>query len=447
MIARRQYAQVRDALAHLPHADAAEVIDALDPNDAAVAFRLLPRENAADVFAEFESDRQERLIALLGEDAALRVIEDMAGDDQARLFDELPVEIARPIIARLSPADRRRVQAILGYGPETVGRIMTPDYVRVRPEWTVARALQHIRAWGRDAETVHWVYVIDHDQKLIDDLHIRRILLAPEDATIESLMDHEFIALNATDDREEAVRVMNRYDRTAMPVVDGLGLLVGIVTSDDVADVAEIEATEDIHKLGGLEALSDPYMSTGVLAMFKKRGVWLALLFVLQLLTIGVMSRFEGQLETAVILAVFVPMILSSGGNTGSQASSLIVRAIALSEVSIADWWRIVRREVLVGLALGSVLGVMGVGVVLCLWAVGMVETPYPGRVGVTVGTAVVGIVLWGTLIGSMLPLVLEKLGLDPAASSSPLVATIMDVSGLTIYFLVALTLLQGTVL
>ncbi|MEL6739920.1 MAG: magnesium transporter, partial [Planctomycetota bacterium] len=322
-----------------------------------------------------------------------------------------------------------------------------PDYVRVRPEWTVRRALEHIRQWGRDAETVHWVYVVDADRKLIDDLHIRRFLLADLDTTVEQLMDDEFVALHATDDREDAVRAMARYDRTALPVIDSLGLLVGIVTVDDVADVAEAEFTEDVHKLGGLEALDEPYMTTRFVAMVKKRGVWLVGLFALQLCTIFAMRIFEDELAKAVVLALFVPLIISSGGNTGTQAASLLVRALALNEVRFADWWAVARKELLTGLVLGSALGVLGLVTVVLLGTTGLVETEYLVRLGFVVGTSVVGIVIWGTLIGSLLPMLLDRMGLDPATSSSPLVATLMDVSGLTIYFAVALLLLRGTLL
>jgi magnesium transporter len=260
-------------------------------------------------------------------------------------------------------------------------------------------------------------------------------------------MDHEYLCLHATDDREQAVRMMNKYDRTALPVIDSLGLLVGIVTVDDVADVAEEEATEDVHKLGGLEALDQPYMATRFGEMIQKRGIWLAGLFLMQLCTIGVMSTFDEHLDRAVVLAVFVPLIISSGGNTGTQAASLLVRAIALGEVSFPDWWRVASKELRTGLVLGSVLGVLGVLTVLGLDAVGLVTSGHAGPLAFTVGTAVVGIVIWGTLIGSLLPILLQRIGLDPATSSSPLVATLMDISGLTIYFVLALLFLRGTLL
>ena len=245
----------------------------------------------------------------------------------------------------------------MGYAPESVGRLMTPDYVRVRPAWTVAQALDHIRRYGQDAETVHWVYVVDDRGALIDDLHIRSLLLADPEATIESLMDNTFISLGARDDREEAVRMMARYDRTALPVTDSAGHLLGIVTADDVADVAEEEATEDIQKLAGVQVLGEPYTSIRVWDMVRKRGFGLCLLFPAQVLTVAVLAFFEPQISEIVVLALFVPLIISSGGNTGTQASSLLIRAIALDEVSPGDWWRVLRKELWTGLALGLLLG------------------------------------------------------------------------------------------
>ena len=447
LIAQRAFRELRDAFEKLEAADVAEILEALELPDAAVAFRVLPRDEASEVFADFSAEEQQRLIDELGDERAQRVIESLDVDDRARLLDELPVEVAERIIRSLSPADRRVTQAILGYDEESVGRLMTPDFVRMRPEWTVEHALEHIRRYGKDAETVHWVYVIDEEQTLIDDIHIRQILLADPGRTIESIMDNEFIALNATDDREEAVRVMARYDRSAMPVVDGRGMLVGIVTVDDIADVAEEEFTEDIQKLGGMEALNTPYMNASFREMIKKRGGWLAGLFILQLATIGVMTFFDEQLNKAVVLALFVPLIISSGGNTGTQAASLLVRALALEEVAFKDWWRVARKELLTGLVLGSVLGGLGLLTVLALDMSGIAQTEYAWRLAFVVGTAVVAIVIWGTLIGSLFPIILHRLGIDPATSSSPLVATLMDVSGLTIYFVLALVVLRGTLL
>jgi len=447
LIDEQSYRELRDALGVMEPEDIADMIETLPPESGVIAFRVLPREVSGETFAALNQQAQESLLAELGTERSARVVELMDPDDRVALLDELPVEIASRLIAQFSPINRRVTQAILGYPQDSVGRLMTPDYVRVRKEWTVARAIEHIRKYGHNAETINWVFVVDHERKLIDDIHIRSIILADPDSTIEALMDDEYVVLYASDDQEEAVRVMNRYDRTALPVVDSLGLLVGIVTADDVADVAEEEFTEDVQKLGGMEALDAPYMTSPVMSMFKKRGGWLAGLFLMQIFTISIMGFFDEQLNKAVVLALFVPMIIASGGNTGTQAASLLVRAIAVEEVTLKSWWSIMRKELLTGLCLGITLAMLGIGVVWILSTTPMVETPYLWPLSLTVGAAVFTIVIWGSLIGSMFPLFLDRLGLDPAASSSPLVATLMDVSGLTIYFVAALILLRGTIL
>ncbi len=447
LINDKAYREVRDSLSVLEPADIADLIEALEPESAVVAFRVLPRELAANSFAHLEQSAQELLLEEMGTERSARVIESMDPDDRAAMLDELPVEVSTKLIARFSPANREVTQAILGYAPDSVGRLMTPDYVRLRADWGIQTALMHVRQYGRNAETVDWVFVIDDEGELIDDIHIRDLLLADPDSSVRDLMDDEFIALFAIDDREEAVRVMGRYDRTALPVVDSLGLLVGIVTADDVADVAEEEFTEDVQKLGGMEALDAPYTTTSVISMYRKRGVWLAGLFLIQVFTISIMAFFDEALEKAVVLALFVPMIIASGGNTGTQAASLLVRAIAVEEVRLSAWWRIMRKELLTGLCLGLTLAALGVAVVWGLSLTSMLDTPHLWPLAFTVSGAVFIIVLWGTLIGSMFPLILERLGMDPATSSSPLVATLMDVSGLSIYFFVAMVLLRGTIL
>jgi magnesium transporter len=446
LIELRAYRQIRDALSTLEPVDIADLVHALEPDDAVIAFRVLPRQLAADAFAELTVDSQELLLEELGDERAARLIESMDPDDRVAVLDELPVEVAGQLIERFSPRNRKITQAILGYDSESVGRIMTPDYVRVRPEWTVARAIEQIRKYGHDAETIHWVYVVDHEGELLDDIHIRKLLLAEPDSTIAQLMDNEFLSLRADEDREEAVRMMARYDRTALPVVDSLGLLVGIVTHDDVADIAEEEFTEDVQKLGGMAALDTPYMSTGLGVMLRKRGVWLALLFVMQVGTIAVISHFEDSLARAVVLASFIPLVISCGGNTGSQAATMLVRALSVGDIETSDWWKVARKELLTGVGLGSVLGVLGFVTVSIASQMGFVATESPLRVGFAVGTAVVLIVTWATMIGSLLPMLLVRIGLDPATSSTPLIATLMDVSGLLIYFTVALTLLSGSV-
>jgi len=443
LLAERRFWDVRALLRDVAPADVADTMALLEPENAAVAFRLLPRDQAGDAFAELPLERQEQLIEELGAKAQ-PIVDAMEPDDRAALLDELPPRVARRLLAALKPADRRVTQAILGYPTESVGRLMTPDYVRVKPDWTIARALEQIRAFGKDAETISYIYVTDPGGRLIDDVHIRRVLLADPGDSVASIMDERFEALSARDDREEAVRAMARYDRSALPVVDSQGVLVGIVTADDVADVAEEEATEDIQKLAGMDALDEPYLSAGFLDMLRKRGGWLGLLFLGQMLTVAVLGHFEERLARVLIL--FIPVIIASGGNTGTQAASLLIRALALREVRPADWWRVLRKEIGTGVLLGLGLGGFGfLGVIFWYWT-GVAETAHPERIAAIVGLAILGIVLWAVLLGSMLPLLLHRLRLDPATLSSPLVATLMDVSGLLIYMTIMLLVLGDAV-
>jgi magnesium transporter len=359
----------------------------------------------------------------------------------------LPAQVAQRLIALLTPAERSVTQTILNYPEESVGRLMTPDYVRVRPEWTIAQAMDHIRKYGRDAETVNVIYVVDDTGKLVDDMRIRQFLLADPQQTVESLMDQNVIALHATDDREEAVRVMHHYDRVALPVIDSRGILVGIVTADDVADVAEEEATEDIQKMGGMEALDVPYLETGFAPLLRKRGGWLSVLFLGEMLTATAMGYFEGEITRAVVLALFVPLIISSGGNAGSQACSLIIRAMAVGEISIRQWARVLARELASGLALGALLGTIAIVRIVFWPARAKLYGEHYLLIALTVALSLVGVVTFGTITGSMLPFILRRLGFDPAAASAPFVATLVDVTGLVIYFSVAATILHGTLL
>ena len=473
LIRAGNYAELRESVMLLHPADMAEILSGLDPADAGVGFRFLPRDLAAAAFAYIPAERQEELIAHLGTESAAGVLEAMTPDDRARLVDELPEEVAQRLVASLSPETRKVTQAILGYPPESVGRLMTPDYVRLRPEWTCAKALDHIRRYGRDAETINVVYVVDEQGRLIDDLRLRQVLLAPPEATVESVMNRNFVTLRADQDREEAVSTMAKYDRNALPVVDSRGALIGIVTSDDVADVAQAEATEDIQKMGAVGALDEPFDRAGVLFLVKKRAPWLALLFLSELLTSNALVYFDDQIKRLSILAVFVPAIISSGGNSGSQASTLVIRALALGEIRLGDWWRVLRRELLVAGILGLIVAAIGF-VRINVWGLmgwwvthktdpatglDMIDPatglPVPDHavqdhfvmLGVAISCSLVGVVLWGSIMGAMLPFLLKKCRLDPAGSSTPFVATLVDVTGILIYFTCAISILRGTLL
>ena len=397
---------------------------------------------------------QEQLIRELPETELSRLLNGMSPDDRTALLEREPADEIERLLMLLGPEEQRIARSLLSYGSGTVGRLMTPDFVEVKRDWTVAQVLDHIRRFGRDSETLNVVYVTDQNHRLMDDLRIREILLASPERKVLELMDERFVALSVTEEESEAVGIFRKYDRSALPVVDGRGILLGIVTVDDVLDVAEEEATREIQKFGGLEALDDPYLATPLLEMVRKRASWLIILFVGETFTASALAHYQGELDAAIVLALFLPLIISSGGNSGSQAATLIVRALGVGEVKLRDWWLIMRREILSGLLLGLILAVIGY-LRIVIWSVAY-HRMYPGEqlytehwplVAMTVAWSLLGIVMWGTLSGAMLPFLLKRLGFDPATSSAPFVATMVDVTGLLIYFNVALFVLRGTLL
>jgi magnesium transporter len=325
--------------------------------------------------------------------------------------------------------------------------LMTPDYIAVKKTWDVTRVLSHIRRYGKNSETIDVIYVIDETGQLLDDIRIREILLVKPETKVSDLMDGRLIALSASDPQEEAINIFRMNNRTALPVVDNENILLGIVTVDDILWIANEEYTEDIQKIGGTEALDEPYLDINLFRLVKKRVGWLIILFLGEMLTATAMGFFEKAIEKAVVLALFIPLIISSGGNSGSQASTLIIQAMALGEVTVADWWRVMRRELMSGLMLGLTLGMIGFMRIYIWTMFSPIYGPHWILVGLTVGCALVGVVLWGSLAGSMLPLILKKLGADPATSSAPFVATLVDVTGLIIYFTIAVILMRGTLL
>jgi magnesium transporter len=426
--------------------DIADLFDDLEPQEDVVILEALEPEKAARAFEHIAPAAQEQLIRALPEAELSRLLNGMSPDDRTALLEREPPDEIERLLMLLGPAEQRVARSLLSYGSGTVGRLMTPDFVSIQRDWTVAQVLDHIRRFGKDSETLNVVYVTDEQHRLIDDLRIREILLAPPDRRVFDLMDERFVALSVTDQESEAVGIFRKYDRSALPVIDGKGILLGIVTVDDVLDVAEEEATREIQKFGGLEALDDPYMATPVWEMIKKRATWLVILFVGELFTASAMIHYEAALIATV--SVFLPLIISSGGNSGSQAATLIVRALGVGEVKLRDWWLVMRREIFSGFALGLLLGTIGF-LRIALWSKLFpgIYGPYWPLVALTVAISLVGIVLWGTLSGSMLPFLLKRIGLDPATSSAPFVATMVDVTGLVIYFNVALVVLHGTML
>ena len=443
----RDYARLRDMLRNRHAGDVAPLLTALSLEDQVVVFRVMPRKDAAAVFEYLSQDAKESLLKAMAQEDVASLLNNMAPDDRTLFLEELPAEATRQLLALLTPAERAVAVTLLGYPEKSVGRLMTPHYVAVREQWTVREVLDYVRAHGQDSETLNVIYVVDEQGLLVDDVRIREFLLAPLDRRVTELMDRRFVALKATDDQETAVGVFRKYDRSALPVTDSAGMLIGIVTIDDVLDVAEATATREIQRIGGSEALDEPYVSIAFGKMIQKRAGWLTALFIGEMLTATAMGAFETEISKAVVLALFVPLIISSGGNSGSQAATLVIRALALGEVTVLDWWRVMRREFLAGLALGTILGAIGFLRITIWSAFSNIYGPHWLLVAITVSVSLVGVVMWGTLSGSLLPFLLKRLGFDPAASSAPFVATLVDVTGLVIYFSVAIVVLRGTLL
>ena len=447
LVAQRNWAAVREMFADMEPADIAELIEDFPPEQSGIAFRLLPRDVAADVFEHLPLDQQSEVVATLGTEQLINLLNEMAPDDRTRLFEELPAEVTKRALMTLRPEELKVARQLLGYPERSAGRFMTPEYLTLRPEMTAAQALEQIRKHGQGRETLNVLYVTDEKGVLLDDIRLSTLVLADPSALVRDLNDRQLISIPATMDVEEVVQLFEKYDRVALPVTDSRGVLVGIITVDDVLDVAEQEATEDIHGLGGTEALDAPYFDVGFMAMVKKRGGWLSALFLGEMLTATAMGHFQSEFEKAVVLSLFVPLIISSGGNSGSQATSILIRSLALREVRLRDWWKVLYREVLSGLSLGVLLGCIGFVRILAWQKLFHVYGLHYLLVGSTVAVALVGVVCFGNLVGSMLPFLLQRMGFDPAKASAPFVATLVDVSGLIIYFSVASFMMRGVLL
>lgn len=435
--------QLQDFLNEQNISDVEELIDVL-PEHAALFIEILNINRAVRVFGILDFPTQERIFKKLSANKARELVNAMPPDDRTSFFSELKGDVVKHLIIMLSPDERKEALSLLGYPEDSVGRLMTPDYITVKPHWDITRVLDHVRRYGNASETIDVLYVIDGEGRLMDDLRIRDILIADPETKVESLIDSRLISLNANDPQEEAVNVFRMNNRVALPVVDEQGIMLGIVTIDDILWVANEEYTEDIQRIGGSEALDEPYLDVSVFHLVKKRGGWLIVLFLGQLLTFNVLKHYEDRLST--ILVLLMPVIMSSGGNSGSQASTLIIQAMAMGEVALRDWWRVMRREILSGLFLGLILGVLGFARI-------SVDQAFSGAYGdlwilyaLAIALSLVGVVMWGSLIGAMLPFVLRRLGADPASSSAPFVSTLVDVTGLIIYFTMATIILGGVI-
>ena len=450
LIEEKSWKVLKQELNNLESFQIAELIESLPKQEQILLFRILSRESAKEIFQHISHDEQEGIIeGLAGNISKLTdLLNDLDPDDRTAFFEELPGSVSQRLMQMLSTEEREIATRLLGYPKDTIGRLMTPEYVAVKPYFTVKQALEHIRKFGQNSETLNVIYIVDNKWKLIDDIRIREIILASPEQTIAEISDNRFVALNAYDDREVAIEVFQDNDRVALPVTDTDGTLLGIVTVDDVMDVIEEEATEDFQKFGGTEELDLSYTKTSLFEMIKKRSGWVVILFLGEMLTASAMGYFEAEIAKAVVLALFVPLIISSGGNSGSQAASLIIRALALGELKVKNWWYVMRKEIFSGLLLGAILGFIGFCRIFVWQKTGLHDYGYYWMwIGLSVAISLIFVVLWGTLSGSMIPIILKKIKLDPATASAPFVATLVDVTGLIIYFTIAAIMLGGKLL
>ncbi len=427
--------KIKDILSKWPVADVAELLQNIDEKNMIIIFRLLPKDKAIDVFAELDKESQEKLLKMMSDQRIKEIISELPPDDRTELFEDLPGQLQQRLLNMLSSDDRREVLKLLGYPKNSVGRLMTPDYVAVRSHWTVKEAIEHIRQRGRDAETIDIIYVVNDDWRLLDDVPIRRFILADAEQKVEMLMDYHVISISAYADQEEAVKIMQQYDLTVLPVVDEDGILIGIVTIDDILDVLEEEVTEDFQKGSAIIPFEESYIKASPFFLYRKRAGWLLLLLVADFLSSNVIAHFENALRMVIALAFFIPVLIDSGGNTASQSATLVIRAIATGELNIRRWFDVVKKELITGLLLGITLGV-ALFLRSFFWKGGP-------EIGLVVGISMVAIVVWANLLGSLLPIILTKLKLDPAVISAPLLTTLCDATGLIIYFHIAKLLLK----
>jgi magnesium transporter len=412
---------------------AGKLFQNLDPKHAAKAFKLL------------QNEKQEEIIKALPEEKAAELLNAMQPDDRTAFLEELPGNYVKELLKVLTPERRAETLELLGYEEGSVGRLMTPDYVAIKKEQTCQDVLAMIRQRGQATETMNWLFVVDEKGVLIDDINIKDFLVVDPNTPVVKIMDNQFLAINVTSSQKAVINIFRNNSRYALPVTDDAGVLLGIVTLDDVLRLAEEEGTREIQKIGGSEALDEPYTTITFPRLIRKRAGWLVILFLGEMLTATAMQSFEGELERWIVLSLFIPLIISSGGNSGSQASSIIIRAMAIGEIGFRDWWRVMRKEIMSGFVLGLILGCVGF-LRITIWQEFHLAN-YGVRwvqVGLVVFFSLIGVVLWGTFSGSMLPLVLKKLGADPAASSAPFVATLVDVTGLIIFFSVAFVIMSG---
>lgn len=439
--------RIREFLNNQNISDVAELVDEFD-EFASQIIGNMSTHRAASVFKILDVSVQKQVIQELPPLKSAELLNELPADDRTSFLEELPSEVVKELIKTLDPEERRITLSLLGYPEGSVGRLMTPDYIAVNADWTMTEVLDHIREVGRESETIDVIYIVNDKGEFVDDMRIRDVIMTSPDKVVSEIIDYRYIALHVNDDQEVASQTFKMNNRVALPVLDDQNILLGIVTIDDVLWVASEEFSEDMQRIGGTEALDEPYLEMPIFKLFQKRIVWMVVLFIGEMLTASAMGYFEDEIAKAVVLALFVPLIISSGGNSGSQASTLIIQAMAVGEITIADWWRVLKREIISGLLLGTVLGIIGF-IRVVAWSQFFPEVYgiYYKQLGAAVGISLMGVVLWGTISGSMLPIFLKRAGADPAVSSAPFVATLVDVTGLIIYFSVAYLFLRGLML
>jgi magnesium transporter len=439
--------RIREFLNNQNISDVAELVDEFD-EFASQIIGNMSTHRAASVFKILDVSVQKQVIQELPPLKSAELLNELPADDRTSFLEELPSEVVKELIKTLDPEERRITLSLLGYPEGSVGRLMTPDYIAINADWTMSEVLDHIREVGRESETIDVIYVVNDKGEFVDDMRIRDVIMTSPDKVVSEIIDYRYIALHVNDDQEVANQTFKMNNRVALPVLDDQNILLGIVTIDDVLWVASEEFSEDMQRIGGTEALDEPYLEMPIFKLFQKRIVWMVVLFIGEMLTASAMGYFEDEIAKAVVLALFVPLIISSGGNSGSQASTLIIQAMAVGEITIADWWRVLKREIISGLLLGTVLGIIGF-IRVVAWSQFFPEVYgiYYKQLGAAVGISLMGVVLWGTISGSMLPIFLKRAGADPAVSSAPFVATLVDVTGLIIYFSVAYLFLRGLML
>lgn len=448
-VAQRRDEALLTEVGEMHPADIAELLDRLGLEDARYLFERLEPEIAADVILEVPEDRRDALLEnYTGKEIAEELIEHIDSDDAADVIAELPEEVQEEVLANIEDTEQKsEITELLTYDENTAGGLMAKELVKVNVSSTMLECVRELRKHAEEIDNVYVINVVDDHNKLVGNIALKQLLVTPLRTPVKEVYDPDVVSVKADTDGEEVARLMEKYDLIVMPVVDDRGRLVGRITIDDVVDTIREEETEDAQKMAGMEALEYSYSNSSLLEMVKARMGWLIVLFIGESFTATAMGFFEDQIAKAVVLALFVPLIISSGGNTGSQASTLIIRALALGDVSVGEWWRIFRREVSVGLILGVSLGIIGF-VRVAIWSQFVdIYGPHWVRIGIAVSISLVGVVLWGNLVGSLFPMVLKRLGMDPAVSSAPFVATVVDVTGLVIYFTIASLFLAGILL